>query len=305
MNKLKLIMAIVLMLAPGLLVAQQEVQFTQYMYNTLSVNPGYAGSRGLLNVTGLHRSQWVGMEGAPTTQTISMHTPLRYEAVGLGLTIVNDKIGPINNTFIVGDFSYSIKTGEEGKLAFGLKGGLNMLQGTFTTLETIEDADNAFMTNIENNLTPNFGFGMYYHTERYYIGASLPKLLKNEIGLEGGEDNTEQRHLYTIAGIVLDMNDDFKFKPTTLLKLTGGAPASWDISATVLYKEKFWGGLNHRWKDSFGAMLGYHLTEQLRAGYAYDYTISTLNQYNSGSREIMLSYDFIYKRKKVLSPRYF
>lgn len=286
--------------------AQQDPMFTQYMFNTLAVNPGYAGSRGALNVTGLYRNQWVGIDGAPTTQTFFAHTPFLSKNMAVGISVVNDKIGPINQTMMYGDYSYTIKVTESSKLAFGLKAGVNIIRGNLSSIDLTEQNDQSFATNIDYKPLPNFGFGMYYHSDRWYLGLSTPKLLENKI--ESTVDYTklsEKRHYFLIAGYVVDVSENIKFKPTALTKVTIGAPVSIDLTATFLFKEKLWLGVGHRINDSFSALMELQLNDQLRVGYAYDYTISKLSHYNFGTHEIMLSYDFIYRKDKILSPRYF
>ena len=286
--------------------AQQDPMFTQYMFNTLAVNPGYAGSRGALNVTGLFRNQWVGIEGAPVTQTFFAHTPFISKNMGLGISVVNDKIGPINQTMMYGDYSYTIKVTENSKLAFGLKGGVNIIKGNLTNIDIKEQNDESFSSNIDYKPLPNFGFGLYYHSESWYVGLSTPKLLQNKI--ESSVDYSklsEKRHYFLIAGYVFDVTNSIKFKPSILTKVTEGAPLSLDITANFLFKEKLWLGVGHRLGDSFSALMQLQINEQLRVGYAYDYTISKLTKYNFGTHEIMLSYDFIFRKDKILSPRYF
>lgn len=293
-----------LLLAAGLMEvqAQQDPMYTQYMYNTMAVNPGYAGSRGVMNITGLVRQQWLGIDGAPQTQTLVFHSPLTNKNIGLGLSVVKDKIGPINQTMIFGDYSYTIKVNESSKLAFGLKAGVNMIQGELAGLRTTEDNDVAFSQDLENRVNPNFGFGMYYHSDKWYIGASIPQLLENE------DDYTnvkQRRHYFLIGGYAWEINDQLTIRPTTLIKATVGSPLSVDITATLILRNKLWIGVTHRWSDSFGVLLGYQLTDQLRAGGAYDYTISDLSGYSNGTFEIMVSYDFYFKKTKLRSPRYF
>lgn len=286
--------------------AQQDPMFTQYMFNTLAVNPGYAGSRGALNVTGLLRNQWVGIDGAPKTQTFFAHTPIINKNMAVGLSVVNDKIGPINQTFIYGDYSYTIKVTDNSKLAFGLKGGVNIIKGNLTSVDLTEQNDQSFSTNIDYKPLPNFGFGLYYHSERWYVGLSTPKLLENKIEASVVYSKlSEKRHYFLIGGFVVDISESVKFKPSVLTKVTEGAPVSLDFTANFLFKDKLWLGAGHRLGDSFSALMQLQLNEQLRVGYAYDYTISKLTKYNYGSHEIMLSYDFIYRKDKILSPRYF
>jgi len=160
--------------------AQQDPMFTHYMYNTLSINPAYAGSRDALSITALHRSQWVGFDGSPTTQTITMHSPIANKNIGLGLTVVNDKIGPVNNTSLAGQFAYIMQLNRKSKLSLGLSGGVNILQADLNSLSLDQQNDPTFQTNLTNRVTPNFGFGAYYSRERFYIGVSTPNLIQNQ-----------------------------------------------------------------------------------------------------------------------------
>ncbi|MEI7594700.1 MAG: type IX secretion system membrane protein PorP/SprF [Bacteroidota bacterium] len=307
MRKIKLIIIAIFLLTGTIgTYAQQDPMFTQYMFNTLSVNPAYAGSRGVLNITGMSRNQWIGMEGAPRTQTFFAHTPFRSENVGLGLSVVNDRIGPTNQTMVYGDYSYTIKITEKSKLAFGLKAGFSILKGNLLSVGTDQPDDQAFAANISYKPLPNFGFGMYYHSERWYMGLSTPKIIENktESSVEYSK-LSEKRHYFFIGGFVTDINQDIKFKPSVLTKVTMGAPVSIDLNANFLFKEKLWVGAGYRIGDSFSATMLIQVSSQLRVGYSYDYTTSKLSNYNFGSHEIMLSYDFKYKKDKILSPRYF
>lgn len=307
----KIFITIVFAISSVLIFAQQDAMYSHYMFNTLSVNPGYAGSRDALTVTGLHRSQWVGFDGAPTTQTLTLHTPIYNEYMGVGLSVVNDKIGPVNMTSFYGDYAYKIQVNEKGKLAFGLKAGLNIRRAELTDLELNDMNDQSFISNEESQLLPNFGFGMYYSTDRYYVGLSTPKLLKNDYqtnDVSGGTDfGSEERHYFLIGGAVFDINKDFKAKPTTLIKMTNGAPIELDLTAAVLYRDRVWGGLMFRSGDAVGLLIGVHLENQLSIGYSYDWSYGNRTfKYNGGSHEIMLMYDLIYTDKaKVRSPRYF
>ncbi len=292
--------------------AQQDAMFTHYMFNTLAINPAYAGSRDALTITTLHRSQWVGFGGAPTTQTLTLHTPLSNK-IGLGLSLLNDKIGPINTTAVYGDFSYSIKLSKKSKLSFGLKGGVNLIQGNLKTLQLEDANDESFSNNIESNLLPNFGFGMYYSTSKWYIGLSTPKLLENKFdnntSTSSSQVSKEQRHYFLIAGIVFNLNTDgsLKLKPTTFIKATNGAPSEADITALFIIKDKIELGAMYRSGDAAGLLIGYNFTDQLHFGYSFDWSFSnTTFKYNNGSHELILRYDFIYKGKaKIRSPRYF
>lgn len=283
---------------------QQDPQFTQYMDNTLFVNPAYAGSRGMLNMTAIHREQWVGMDGRPRTTTFSIHSPLNYDNIGLGFTAVNDVIGPVQSTLLYGDLSYTLKfKNSKSKLAFGLKGGINLINSRTDQLLTTTDQDPNFVSNIQNRINPNFGFGVYYHTPRFYVGVSSPKLI--EQSYDGSKTNLEQRHFFAIAGGVFNLNNYWKLRPTTQLKFTDGAPLSLDLSLAAIYREKLWLGVMHRISDSFGAFVQYQVTPQFKLGVAYDQSVTRLAGFNKGTYELMVSYDFVFKKEGIRSPRYF
>ncbi len=291
--------------------AQQDAMYTHYMYNTLAVNPAYAGSREALSITGLHRSQWVGFEGAPITQTLTVHTPVLTKNIGLGLSVINDKAGPTNMTSLYLDFSYRIKFKNEAKLAFGLKGGMNLRSQNLTNLDAADSNDPELLNDIRSQFLPNFGFGMYYFTDKYYAGVSIPKLLENNFKTNSTSGTTnlssEDRHYYLIGGVVLDINESIKFKPTSFVKITKGAPVEADITASFIFNDKFQLGAMFRTGDAVGLLAGINITDQFEIGYSFDwsYTNSTAH-YNFGSHEVMLRYDFVYKvSENVFSPRYF
>jgi type IX secretion system PorP/SprF family membrane protein len=285
--------------------AQQDPHFTQYFDNTLFVNPAYAGSNGALNVTGIHREQWVGFDGRPRSTTLSLHSPLSYESVGLGLTMVNDIIGPLTQTMFYGDFSYTVKfKNPKKKLSFGVKAGLNLINVSTAPLITTEASDPKLLSNVQNRINPNFGAGIYYHTPRFFIGASAPKVL--ERSYDGvNSRNIEKRHYFGIIGGVFPLSSSWKMRPTAQLKLTSNAPMSVDISAAGIYMDKFWLGANYRLDAAFGAFVQYQITPQFRAGLASDFGTQKIRTVNDGTFEIMLSYDFIFEQTGVRSPRYF
>ncbi len=307
----KIIIFLVIILSVLSLNAQQDAMFTHYMFNTLSVNPAYAGSRDVLTVTALHRSQWVNFDGAPVSQTITAHTPIPGKNSGLGISIINDKIGPVNTTSINVDFSYRIKVTNKAGLAFGLKGGLNMMNNNLTDLTLDETNDPTFISDVNSKLLPNFGFGMYYFTDKFYAGLSIPKLLENDFvtnATSGTTDLTsEKRHYFLILGSVFDLTESIKLKPTTFIKVAGGAPIEVDLTASFIFRDKFWAGAVFRTGDALGILAGLNVSDQFALGYSFDwsYTNTTI-KYNGGSHEIMLRYDFIYKNNdNIKTPRYF
>lgn len=286
-------------------VAQQLPQFTQYMYNTIAINPAYAGSRETLSVVGLHRSQWVGLEGGPQTQTLSIHTPMRNERVGLGFSFINDELGYQNFSYLYGDFSYTIPTGENSKLAFGIKAGFTSysLDADFQQSQSNDPVIFGF----EDRWKPNIGTGIYWHSNRWYVGLSAPRILNTDYTGDAEFQSLERISYYFTGGYVFDLSENTKFKPATLLKATNGAPLSFDLTANFLFYDKFWIGAGYRVDERAGALGGladFQVSKQLRIGYAYEYPLSDLRPYTSGTHEILLMFE-IFKSKRIKSPRYF
>lgn len=307
----KITIALVLTLGCINAYAQQDPMYTHYMYNTLSINPAYAGSRDALTVTALHRSQWVNFEGAPSTQTITLHTPLPNQHIGLGLSAVNDRVGPITNTSVVADFAFMMKLTKKANLALGLSGGANFFNADLSALNLDQENDPVFVNNINGRVTPNFGFGAYYSRERFYAGVSAPSLLENSYSKIQSNGATligkEQRHYFFIAGAVLNLTENLAFKPTTLVKVTAAAPVQVDLTASFIINKKLLLGAMYRSGDAVGALIGFNITDQMHLGYSYDWSYGMrTGKYNQGSHELVLRYDFIFAgNKQVHSPRYF
>ena len=289
--------------------AQQDAQYTQYMYNTVRVNPGYAGSRGNLSIAALHRSQWLGLEGAPRTQTLNLHTPLGFRGVGLGLSVVNDQIGPTSETYFDADFSYTIQLAAEKRLSFGLKGSVHLLDIRFSELtQDPNNPDATLQQDIQNRLSPNIGAGVYYHTDTFYAGLSVPRFLETTHFEESSLSTArEQMNFYFITGYVWDFHPLWKFKPTLLTKMTLGAPLQVDVSANFMYNEKFILGAAYRWDAALSGMVGFHISPAFLIGIAYDREITELGGaiFNDGSFEVILRYDFIRMLGNIKSPRFF
>ncbi|MGV3632400.1 MAG: type IX secretion system membrane protein PorP/SprF [Bacteroidota bacterium] len=307
----KIIAGILLGLGSFSVQAQQAPMYTHYMYNTLSVNPAYAGSREALTITALHRSQWVGFSGAPMTQTLTMHSPVASEHIGLGLSFTNDRIGPVNNTSIFGSFAYIMQLTKKSKLALGLSGGANILQADLEALDLESESDPVFV-NVSNRATANFGFGAYYSMKRFYAGISAPNLLENSystVTLNNGNQSLakEDRHYFFIAGGLIDLSPNVAFKPTTLIKYTPNAPSQIDLTASFVLRQRLLLGAMYRSGDAVGALVGFDLSQQFHVGYSFDWSYGVRTfKYNQGSHEIVLRYDFIFPgRKQIDSPRYF
>ncbi|WP_166925482.1 PorP/SprF family type IX secretion system membrane protein [Flavobacterium poyangense] len=286
--------------------AQQDAQFTQYMYNTINVNPAYAGSRGVLSIFGIYRTQWVGLDGAPETSSFSVNTPVGNN-VGLGVSLINDKIGPTNENNLSADFSYSIPTSATAKLSFGIKGSANLFKLDPTKL-TPEDQGDPQFQDFKNKFTPNIGAGVYWHTDKAYVGLSVPNFIQtnryddNDVAIYKDKIN-----YYLIAGYVfeLDRYETVKFKPAIMTKMVEGSPLQVDASANFMFNDKFVIGVAYRWSASVSALAGFQITDGLYLGYAYDRETTKLVNYNSGSHEIFLRFEFLNKYGRITSPRFF
>ena len=296
--------------AVAMLHAQQDAQYTNYMYNTMNINPAYAGSRGNLSVFGLHRTQWVGLDGAPTTNTFAIHSPIRESNVGVGLSFMNDVIGPSDESTISADFSYTINTSDTYKLAFGLRATAHLLNVDFSKLHIYNQGDALAQYNIDNRFSPNFGAGAYWYSETTYLGISIPNMLetlhfdKTQVAYSATSVPYERMHYHIIGGKVFDINSDIQFKPAFLAKIVQGAPLQLDLSANFMFQEKFTLGAAYRWDAAMSALAGFQVNDNWFIGYGYDAEVTKLANYNSGSHELFLRYEFS-RKKQVASPRFF
>lgn len=303
-KKYNQIATLVLLLTVNFVFGQQEPQYTQYMYNTMTVNSAYAGSAGHMTITGLYRTQWVGLEGSPNTQSFTIDSPVGKN-VGLGFSVVNDEIGPSEEQYVDLNFSYSVKASDEYKLAFGVKGGGRVLNIDWSK-GTYRDNDAQFYDNIRNKFLPVVGAGIYLHSEKSYLGLSIPNFLTDKRYDEIQEDLADQRmHVYLIGGWVFELSPSTKFKPAFLLKHVAGAPLVADLSANFMFYDKFRIGASYRTDDAVSILAGFQITPGLMVGYAYDYTTTNLQNYNSGTHEIVLRFELKSKDKGLKSPRFF
>jgi type IX secretion system PorP/SprF family membrane protein len=298
---------VVIMLTGLLCTAQQDAQFTQYMYNTISINPAYAGSRGALSVFGLYRTQWVGLDGAPETSSFSVNSPINNSNLGVGVSIVNDKIGPTNENTFSADLSYTVQTSADFKLSFGIKGTANLFNLDVNKLNVENQGDPQFQ-NLNSKFSPNVGAGVYWHSDKAYIGLSVPNFIEtnryndNDIAIFKDKIN-----YYLIAGYVFDLDkyQYIKFKPAVLTKMVQGAPLQVDVSANFMFNDKFVVGVAYRWSAAVSAMVGFQISDGLYLGYGYDNETTALRHYNSGSHEIFLRYEFLKNYGKITTPRFF
>lgn len=288
--------------------AQQDPNYTQYMYNLSVVNPAYAGSKENLSGGLLYRKQWVNIENAPTTGTFFVHSPVGKN-VGLGLSAISDKIGPVEENNIYGDFSYTLNLGGESRLAFGLKAGATFHKvALFSQIgqSNVPDMDDPAFSSDTSNTYLNLGTGLFYYTNKFYVSLSVPNILKSKhLDFKGRQFGSETSHYFLTGGYVFDLNPNLKFKPFAMVKSAFNAPTSFDVSTNFLFNNKFEIGATYRLEDSFGAMVNYAITPNLRIGYAYDHIVSDLKVTTPSSHEVILLFDLNFPKKVSQSPRYF
>jgi type IX secretion system PorP/SprF family membrane protein len=290
--------------------AQQDAQYTQYMYNTINVNPGYAGSRGVMSVFGLYRTQWVGLDGAPDTGAFSINTPIANSNLGFGLSVVDDRIGPITEDAISADVSYTVPMSDTYKLSFGVKGTANLFNLNRDKLHPESDqtgqTDN--LLNGYNSFSPNVGAGVYLHSNKFYLGLSVPNMLQTKRFSKDNKDISifvERMNGYLIGGYVFDIGSNLKFKPAFLAKAVQGAPLQLDLTGNFLINEKFILGAAWRWDAAVSLLAGFQINKSLLIGYGYDRETTKLSSFNKGSHEIFLRYELFKKPERIVSPRFF
>lgn len=286
--------------------AQQEPTYTQFMFNTQTVNPAYAGTWGTTGFMALAREQWTGIDNAPSTQTFTFQT-LHKEKVGLGLNVIMDKFGLEKRFSAFGDYSYLVKLDDELNLRMGLKFGFSSYSNNLSEYTVIDPNDPRFQGEIQQNFMPNFGVGAFMYKDKYYLGLSVPKILQNNIENNYNNFSTqaEIRHLFLMGGYVFNLSDNLQFKPTFLGKITAGAPAQVDFTTNFLIANRVWLGAMYRTGDAFGALAQWIISNKLRLGYSVDFTTSKLRGYQNGTHEVMISYEFSKIKEKVLATRYF
>ncbi|OYU84627.1 MAG: hypothetical protein CFE24_05535 [Flavobacterium sp. BFFFF2] len=287
--------------------AQQNPHYTQYMYNMSVINPAYAGSKENLTGGVLYRKQWVDLEGAPTTGTFFIHSPVGKK-VGLGLSVVTDRLGPVSENNVYGDFSYTLDLGGEHHLAFGLKAGVTMHKAGLRdeVYNNVPDLnDDAFGQNSNRTLL-NFGSGLFYYTNKYYVAFSIPNMKSSYyLDYNGKQFGSSVQHYFLTGGYVFDLNEKVKFKPFAMIKTAFGTPASIDLSTNFMFNNVFELGATFRRQDSYGLMVNYAISPGLRIGYAYDQIYSDLKISTPSSHEVILLFDLNFPKKVSQSPRYF
>jgi type IX secretion system PorP/SprF family membrane protein len=301
----KIVYSLLLLVSLSML-AQQEPQYTQYMYNPSVINPGYAGSLGYGSLFSLYRTQWIGLEGAPKTLNLSYHQPLENTNLGLGGNIVHDEIGPSTTTNLAVDVSYTIHFENESRLAFGMKLGGQLLNIDYTKLNHYNPSDVSFRNNITNQFSPNIGAGLFYYNENSYLGLSVPMLLQTKVYDEFAySDANRRQHFYLMGGKVYDLAYNLKFKPAFVAKMVAGAPLQVDLTGNFLINDKFTVGLAYRWSAAVSALVGFKVSDRLAIGYGYDRETTRLANFNSGSHELFLQFDLFKINQHIETPRFF
>ncbi|MEI6765202.1 MAG: type IX secretion system membrane protein PorP/SprF [Bacteroidota bacterium] len=292
--------------------AQYDAMFTQYMFNEMFINPAFAGSKEALAVSLHHRQQWVGFAGRPVTTTFTAHMPLFRNTMGVGLCFLSEKLGVLSRNLIYANYAYRVRLSGKSYLTFGVMGGAHLQSEKLAAINTVEPGDPNFSVNTPTVITPNFGFGIMYTTEKFYAGISVPRLLDDNIKVSSdgtilGNNKVvlNKFHYYATIGKVFVLGPNLKIVPQLMLKAVSNAPFQFDVNVNALMKERLWLGLSYRSRADISGLAGVYITPQLLLTYSYDYPLTILHDYTSGSHEIGISYTFRFKGKKVVSPRYF
>lgn len=272
----------------------------------MTINPGYTGTRGLPSILALYRAQWVGLDGAPRTGSFSIESPISYNGQGLGLSVINDQIGPSTETSLTANYSYPIRLSEEIVMSLGISASINFLEVDYSKLD-IYDPNDPDLTGTLSKTSPNIGAGVYFHTPKWYFGASVPQILETKFYDDIQTSVASQKfHFYAMGGYVFDLSENTKFKPAAMLKIVGGAPIAVDLSANFLLIDKLTLGVAYRWDAAFSALAGFQITPGLNVGYSYDYDTGDIGNYNSGSHEVFIRFDLFTKSKyRLVTPRFF
>jgi len=284
--------------------AQHLTQYTNYMFNKLAYNPAYAGSRDALTANALYRNQWSGIDGAPTNINFNIHTPIMKNRAGLGLSVVSDQIGMFNTNYVNLSYSYSIPVNDNTSLGLGIMGRLEHGRTDWTKADALHTTDALLSSTAVNEIQPNFGAGLYLRNEKFYMGLSVPQMMRNTL-YDNRSDATNVRSYYLMAGLMLNISENIKFKPSALVSYNPSAPVDLDVSAMFLLMDVFWIGGTYRLDDSFDGIIQYQLTQQLRAGIAGDFTVSELQKCTVGSFELMVEYTFHFNNESIKNIRYF
>lgn len=286
---------------------QQDPMFAQYMSNALTINPAYAGSHNNLYASLLSRHQWLGFDGAPVTQAISMHTPVNFFNSAVGFTYVYDRLGPASQNIIYLDYAYKLQITDKSVVSVGFRGGFSSYGLSLNSATTNENEVNLAASESDYHLFPNAGIGLYFEKPMWYVGFSMPRLMRNKIELSDSDSEKSRLeiHYFLTSGCVWPLNDELKLKPSAMVKVVYGAPVSVDFSANLIIRDKIWAGAFYCIEQLVGAMVRYEFTNNIKLGYAFDVALNPMRNYSKGSHEVFVAYSFRFKKDNIESPRYF
>lgn len=286
------------------LIGQHNPQFTHFMFNKLVYNPAYAGNREAMSISSIYRNQWSGIEGAPRTLNFNIHTPFSGKRAGIGLSVVADQIGMMQTTYANVAYNYKLKINDKTQLGIGVMGRMEHGRIDWTESDPADMDDQLIFSEVSKNWQPNFGFGLYLSGKNYYLGISAPTLLQNSLYTDIGYEGVYKTY-YGMAAVILELNENLKFKPSLLVSYNQNAPIDVDVNASFLLMDVLWLGASYRAGDSFDAIVQYQFTNELRAGMAFDFTTSKLKDFTTGSYEMMVEYTFVKGDEKLQNIRYF
>ncbi|MCG8580759.1 MAG: type IX secretion system membrane protein PorP/SprF [Bacteroidales bacterium] len=288
-------------------IAQQDPLYTQYINNQLTFNPAYAGSNEMLSAQLTGRNQWTGFNGRPATRVLTLHSPIGMTSTNLGLSYINDELGPVKNNSLYIDYAYRLRINNDGYLSLGIKGGFDMFNAYLTELPLAEPGDDAFLYDLEDSFMLNFGFGVYYVTPKYYVGFAIPRLIRSEVSSDDESlFNASDLNYYISAGAIFTLNNNLKLRPSFQSRLMLNTPAHMEAMVWGIYHDRLWLGLGYRLNDAVNAGIQLQVNDQIRVGYTYDMTTSRFNRYGgTGTHELTMCYDFRFRRKHIKTPRYF
>ncbi len=285
-------------------VAQHAPQYSTFMFNKLAYNPAYAGSREVLTIGADYRNQWSGINGAPKTASIYAHTPFFKQRAGAGLSIISDQVGMMNFNYVNLSYNYRLPLSNGATLSLGLMGRLEHGAIDWTKADAIDQNDRLVQATTTSKVQPNFGMGVYYAHDNYYVGLSVPQVMKNALYTNLGAV-VNNRNFYLMGGAVIKVNDNIKFKPAALISYNPNAPFEVEVNANFIFMDAFWVGASYRLGDSFDGVVAYQITKQIKAAIVADFTLSELKDYTTGSFEFLVEYSFIYDNTRVKNLRYF
>ena len=299
---------VLILLQVDFAIGQQNNITSQYMFSHLTINPAYAAAKPYLSASFLFRKQWAGFDGAPVTETASIQGLLKSKNVGLGAVISNDKLGITNQTDFFGNYAYLLPM-NKGNLSLGLRAGFSIYTSNLSDLIFWDNNDPIYELNTATDFLPNAGFGAFYFQEKFYAGFSIPYLLNYDpnknFSIDGDQLHRLIRHYYISSGYVFDVSSEVKIKPNLLVKYVDAAPVQFDLNINVLLSEIFWIGASYRSGDAILGLVEYKLNDKIRVGYSYDFTLTEIRSFTSGTHEIMIGLDFGRDVLKLANPRNF